>query len=62
MRTATQAVAQRLGDLDAATHDHHVDILRRPLKKEVTDIPTHDIGFYAHLIGNISDKMKEVRV
>jgi hypothetical protein len=43
MRLATQHPFQFLSHRDTTSHDHHVDIVRRALEEDVTDIATHHV-------------------
>ena len=62
MSTPADPLLQAAGHLDAAAHDDHVDILRRPLKKNVAHIAAHHIALHAQLVGGLAYLMKNLTV
>ena len=49
---APQGLLEGLGHLYAAAHHDHVDIVRQPLKKQVSYITAYHIARHAQLIGH----------
>ena len=44
------SLLQFLSHGDAAPDDHHVDILRRPFQKQISDIAANDVAFHPQLV------------
>jgi hypothetical protein len=44
--------------LDTAANYHDVNVLAGSFQKEVSHVATHDVGFHMHLVGHLSDEVK----
>ena len=62
MSPAAQFLAQSLGHADAATHHHHIDILRWAFQVEVAHIAAHHIALECQFIGRLAYEVKEFGV
>lgn len=53
-----QRLLQPLCHLDATAHDHHIDVVRRTLKKYVAHVAAHEVALYAHFVCHFAYLMK----
>ena len=62
MGLAAKLAAKGIGNLYAAAHHHHVDVVGRALKEDVAHISAHNIAVEGQLVGSVADKMEYVFV
>ena len=55
-----QLFLQAASHIDAAAHDHHVDVFRWPFQEDIANEAAHDIAFYSQFVGRIGNQMEYV--
>ena len=62
MSLLAQLLLQCLGHLDAAAHDHHVDVVGGTLKEKVAHISPYDIALQSQAVGGLRDLVEDFLV
>ena len=62
MRLSSQLALEFFGHTDAASHDHHVDVIGSPLQKQVAHVSAHHIALHVQVVGYAADGLEYILV
>lgn len=62
MRLASQLALEFFGHTDAASHDHHVDVIGSPLQKQVAHVSAHHIALHVQVVCHAADGLEYILV
>ena len=62
MCLTAEFLLQQLCHFNAASHNHHIDVLRRTLEEDVAHVATHHIALHAEFVGAAANQVENVLI
>ena len=62
VRPTSHALCHSLSHGDAASDDHHIDVLRRAFQEEIADVAANDIGVHPHFVCHFANEVKDAGI